>query len=92
MSASWERMLARAFTIIDEVDRTGACLDGIALGGGTALMLQIEHRESRDIDFFLPNPQLLAYVTAVAADMEAWFPGASYRGDGSPLPEGCLRK
>lgn len=53
------------------------------MGGGTALMLQIDHRDSRDIDFFLPDPQLLGFVTAAVADIEAWLPGAKYRGDGS---------
>ena len=80
---SWERMLAKAFVIIDEVNRTGNILDGVTLGGGTALMLQIGHRDSRDIDLFLPDPQLLGFVAAAVADMEAWMPDASYRGDGS---------
>ena len=76
-------MLAKAFNIIDEVNRDGNILDGMTLGGGTALMLQIGHRDSRDIDFFLPDPQLLGFVGAAVADMEAWMTGASYRGDGS---------
>ena len=83
MLASWERLLANAFIIIDEVERNGGDLEGMTLGGGTALMLQIGHRDSRDIDFFLPDPQLLGFFTAAVADMEAWLPGASYRGDGS---------
>lgn len=83
MTATWEKLLAKAFIVIDEIDRMEACADGMALGGGTALMLQIDHRVSRDIDLFLPDPQLLAYVGAAVADLEAWLPGVSYRGDGS---------
>lgn len=83
MAPSWERMLEKAFIIIDEVKRNGGNLEGMTLGGGTALMLQIDHRDSRDIDFFLPDPQLLGFVTAAVADIEAWLPGAKYRGDGS---------
>ena len=83
MVPPWERMLAKAFIIIDEVNRAGNILDGMTLGGGTALMLQIGHRDSRDIDLFLPDPQLLGFVGAAVADMEAWMPDASYRGDGS---------
>ncbi|MDE0303259.1 MAG: nucleotidyl transferase AbiEii/AbiGii toxin family protein [Albidovulum sp.] len=83
MTASWEKLLAKAFIIIDEIERMEACPDGMALGGGTALMLQIDHRVSHDIDFFLPDPQLLAYAAAAVADLEAWLPGVSYRGDGS---------
>jgi hypothetical protein len=29
-----------------------------SFGGGTALMLRIDHRESHDIDLFLDDPQL----------------------------------
>ena len=46
-------------------------------------MLHINHRNSRDIDFFLPDPQLLGFFTAAVADLDAWLPGAKYRGDGS---------
>lgn len=30
-------------------------------GGGTALMLQIDHRESHDVDLFVDDPQLLPF-------------------------------
>ena len=60
MTAAWEKLLARAFIVINEIDRMAAYPDGMALGGGTALTLQIDHRVSRDIDLFLPDPQLLA--------------------------------
>ena len=46
-------------------------------------MLHVEHRDSCDIDFFLPDPQLLGFVYAAAADLEAFFPDAEYRGGGS---------
>ena len=59
MADSWEKLPAKAFIIVDEVERHGSGLEGMTLGGGTALMLQIGHRDSRDIDLFLPDPQLL---------------------------------
>jgi hypothetical protein len=31
-------------------------------GGGTVLMLRIKHRQSKDIDLFVPDPQYLGYV------------------------------
>ena len=71
MVASWERMLTNAFIIIDEVNRDSNVLEGMTLGGGTSMMLQIGHRDSRNIDFFLPNPPLVGYVTAAVADVEA---------------------
>lgn len=81
MAASRERMLANAFIIIDEVERHGD-LEGMTLGGGTSMMLQINHRVSRDIDFFLPDPQLIGFISVAAADVEAWLSGFGYRGDG----------
>ena len=36
-------------------------IDHWTLGGGTAMMLQIDHRESHDIDIFFPDPQLLPF-------------------------------
>lgn len=32
-------------------------------GGGTVLMLRYDHRASKDIDIFVPDPQYLGYVT-----------------------------
>ena len=34
-------------------------------GGGTVLMLRIGHRQSKDIDLFVPDPQYL--VTSIPA-------------------------
>jgi len=34
-------------------------IDSWSFGGGTAMMLQIDHRESHDVDIFLPDPQFL---------------------------------
>jgi len=37
-------------------------------GGGTALMLRIGHRQSKDIDLFVPDPQYLGYVNPRLSD------------------------
>jgi hypothetical protein len=37
-------------------------------GGGTVLMLRLNHRYSRDIDLFVPDPQYLGYVTPRLSD------------------------
>jgi len=34
-----------------------------SFGGGTALMLEFQHRISKDIDIFFQNPQLLTYLS-----------------------------
>ncbi|QND61948.1 nucleotidyl transferase AbiEii/AbiGii toxin family protein (plasmid) [Mesorhizobium sp. AR07] len=33
-----------------------------SFGGGMAMMIQIGHRESHDIDIFLDDPQLLGFI------------------------------
>jgi hypothetical protein len=52
-------------------------------GGGTALMLHINHRESRDVDIFLPDPQLLALLDPQKNDFEFEVRPTDYRGDGA---------
>ncbi len=37
-------------------------------GGGTVLMLRIGHRQSKDIDLFVPDPQYLGYVNPRLSD------------------------
>ena len=64
MAASLERMPANAFIIIDEVESHGGQREGLTLGGGTSRMLKTNHRDSRDIDFFLPDPRLLGFFSA----------------------------
>jgi hypothetical protein len=38
-------------------------------GGGTVLMLRFNHRHSRDIDLFVPDPQYLGHVTPRLSDV-----------------------
>jgi hypothetical protein len=37
-------------------------------GGGTVLMLRIYHRFSKDIDLFVPDPQMLGYINPRLSD------------------------
>ena len=46
------------------------------------MMIQIDHRESRDVDLFPDDPQLLSYVEAVVAEMQFALGEANYNGDG----------
>ncbi|GFO83210.1 MAG: hypothetical protein A49_28370 [Methyloceanibacter sp.] len=82
-SSRWEDLLGEAFKIIDTVNRDGEILTGWTLGGGTAMMLQIDHRESHDVDLFLEDPQLLACLVAAVADMQFDIGTPTYNGDGS---------
>jgi hypothetical protein len=40
-------------------------------GGGTVLMLRIGHRQSKDIDLFVPDPQYLGFVNPRLSDVAA---------------------
>lgn len=40
-----------------------------SFGGGTVLMLRIAHRQSRDIDLFVPDPQHLGFVNPRLSDV-----------------------
>lgn len=46
-------------------------------------MLQINHRESHDVDLFLDDPQLLPYITASVAELEFEIGRPTYGGDGA---------
>ena len=81
--ARWKELFGEALNIVDAVNRNGDILGGWTLGGGTAIMLRIDHRDSRDVDLFLDDPQLLPYVRAEAADMRFGIGEPTCGGDGS---------
>lgn len=60
---TWEALFARALEILDSAQHAGAKTSGWTFGGGTALMRRHRHRVSRDIDIFVPDPQLLGYLS-----------------------------
>jgi hypothetical protein len=45
-------------------------IEGWTFGGGTAMMLQIDHRESRDVDIFLPDAQQLPFLNPQTHEFE----------------------
>jgi len=47
------------------------------------MMLQIDHRESHDVDIFLSDPQLLALLDPQKRDFQFEIQPAGYEGDGS---------
>lgn len=63
----WERLLGAAVPALEHVfgraDPTQA--PKWTLGGGTAVMLQIGHRVSHDIDIFVPGARLKAFTPAM---------------------------
>ncbi len=80
--SQWKVLLPEAYKIIDYVNRDAQLLKSWTFGGGTAMMLQIDHRESHDIDLFLDDPQLLPYIRATLEDLNFEIGAPSYSGDG----------
>lgn len=68
----WEKLFPRALQLIDEISRYGGIADPFwTLGGGTVLMFRYNHRLSKDIDIFVPDPQYLGFVTPRLSDAAA---------------------
>ena len=82
-ASRWRDLLQEAFGILDRVNKDYDIIDNWSFGGGTAMMIQIDHRESHDVDLFLDDPQLLPYVEATVAEMQFALGEATYNGDGS---------
>ena len=64
----WQTLLPHAFTLIDEITLRGIADPFWTFGGGTVLMLRHQHRLSKDIDIFVPDPQYLGFVTPRLSD------------------------
>jgi len=60
---NWKTLFRHALTLIDDVLEHGTKSLYWTFGGGTVLMLRYNHRYSKDIDIFVPDPQALGYVT-----------------------------
>lgn len=63
--------------------RTGGYPFGWSLGGGTALMIQIGHRQSHDIDIFIDDAQVLGFLDPAKVDLHFQERPDGYRGDGA---------
>lgn len=71
-SGAWEALLPRALALIDEIRSHGGIADPFwTLGGGTVLMFRYQHRLSKDIDIFVPDPQYLGFVSPRLSDVAA---------------------
>lgn len=79
----WARLFRIACSLIRQVNAKQVVIDPWSFGGGTAMMLQIDHRESRDVDIFVPDPQLLSYLDPKLHDFEFEIRPSDYSGDGT---------
>lgn len=55
----WQELLAQALRLTDHLSDV-VRNPSWSFGGGTVLMLRLNHRFSKDIDLFVPDPQYLA--------------------------------
>jgi hypothetical protein len=82
-SSDWARLFRIACSLIRQVNSEEIIVDSWSFGGGTAMMLQIDHRESHDVDIFLPDAQLLPFLDPKLHDFEFEIQPSDYGGDGS---------
>ncbi|MBK3661718.1 nucleotidyl transferase AbiEii/AbiGii toxin family protein [Bradyrhizobium diazoefficiens] len=71
--------------MIRQVNAEQKIIDCWTVGGGTAMMLQIDHRISHDVDIFLPDPQVLHFLDPQKHDFNFETGPADYKGDGARL-------
>ncbi len=69
MSSHWKRLLQNAFVIMDKATAMGIDMGNVTLGGGTAMMLHINHRDSHDIDLFLSGSEALATLNDIVRNV-----------------------
>jgi hypothetical protein len=81
--SDWARLFGIACALIRQVNSEQSIIDYWTLGGGTAMMLQIDHRESRDIDIFLSDPQILQFLDPQTHDFQFEIRPDDYAGDGA---------
>lgn len=81
-SSRWPDLFDAALSIIDHANDAGIGLDDWTFGGGTALMLQIDHRESYDIDLFISDPQYLPYLNPFTQGHKLAIAPCDYTTDG----------
>jgi hypothetical protein len=60
---AWERLFDRALTCLDTIAKAPVPMPRWTFGGGTALTLQLHHRQSHDIDIFLEGPEWLSILS-----------------------------
>jgi hypothetical protein len=81
--SDWSLLFRVARSLIQQVNSEQSIIDFWTFGGGTAMMLQIGHRASHDVDIFLSDPQLLPFLDPQKHDFKFEIQPADYRGDGA---------
>jgi hypothetical protein len=80
----WRRLFSLALDLIDQLRaNAGGYPFDWSFGGGTAMMIQIGHRESHDDDIFLDDPQLLGFIDPAKSTLRFETLPDGYQGDGA---------
>lgn len=79
----WAELFDAAMSVIDQANQAGIGMTDWTFGGGTALMLQIGHRDSHDIDLFVSDPQYLPYLNPQTQAYQLSIPPSDYETDGT---------
>jgi hypothetical protein len=66
-----DRLFGHMLRILDDASRRYGRPFTWTFGGGTVLALRHQHRFSKDIDVFVPDPQYLGYLTPRLSDVAA---------------------
>jgi hypothetical protein len=72
LPTQWDALLRRALVGLRTLEHSGLVVRHWTFGGGTALMLRLNHRDSKDIDLFVTDPQLLGYLSPRLAGEAEW--------------------
>ena len=83
LPSRWPEFFDMAMAIIDQANAQGIGMSSWSFGGGTALMLQIGHRESHDIDLFIEDAQYLPYLNPETQDYDLALAPSDYETDGT---------
>lgn len=81
--SDWARLFRIACSLIRQVNSEQVIINSWSFGGGTAMMLQVGHRESHDVDIFLPDAQFLPFLDPKLHDFEFEIRPSDYGGDGA---------
>lgn len=79
----WPELFDQAMAIIDHANAQGIGMEDWTFGGGTALMLQIGHRDSHDIDLFISDAQYLPFLNPEVQGYDLNLAPSGYDTDGT---------
>jgi predicted nucleotidyltransferase component of viral defense system len=74
----WQSLFQSALTLVEEIRKHGNPDPFFTFGGGTVLMLRHQHRLSKDIDLFVPDPQSLGFVNPRLNDIAETLCNSQY--------------